>query len=633
MCGISGFWDFHRSTSPDELSKICRRMNNSLSHRGPDSSGIWTDADQGLALGHRRLSVIDLSAEGHQPMISADGRWVLNYNGEIYNHGELRESLAGAGCRFRGHSDTEVLLEAIARWGLRDTLPRIVGMFAFALWDRREQKLTLVRDRLGIKPLYLGWADSVFLFGSELKAFRQHPRFRADIDRNVLALFLENGYIPAPASIYQGVAKLPPGHLLELSAQSTANSVSPTCYWSLKDIGQTSAKTHSNKGEADRLESLADRLRESIRIRLAADVPVGTFLSGGIDSSLVTAIAAAEAGPSLQTFTIGFEEQAYDESPFAKEVAHRLGVKQTVHIVSPAEALEVIPKLPAIYDEPFADSSQIPTFLISLLARREVIVCLSGDGGDELFGGYHRYRHIDRIRKKIAWCPRSLRRPLASLYDRVKNRWLKGRREPGLAARLAGTASDRELYSVLNRHWPDGRTVVLDGDPKRSAFDPDASWPGLEFFIENMMAYDSLTYLPEDILCKVDRASMSLGLEVRVPLLDHRVVEEAWSMPLEQKLSDGTGKLPLRKILSRDLPMELFDRPKMGFGIPLGQWLRGPLRDWAEDLLSTERLHREGWLRPAPIREKWEEHLSGRRDWHSLLWNVLMFQAWLQESA
>jgi asparagine synthase (glutamine-hydrolysing) len=633
MCGISGFWDFERSASPEELAHISSRMKDSLSHRGPDSSGIWTDAEQGLALGHRRLSVIDLSVEGHQPMLSADERFVLIYNGEIYNHAELREQLKGTGCRFRGHSDTEVLLEAIARWGLRETIGRINGMFAFAVWDRRDRKLSLVRDRVGIKPMYYGWSGSVFLFASELKAFKQHLRFRPEIDRNVLALFMENGYIPSPSSIYREVFKLPPGHLLEIPATSDPDRAKPECYWSLKQIAQEAGHRSMVKNPAELLEALAERVRESVRMRLVADVPVGTFLSGGIDSSLVTAMAGAEADPSIRTFTIGFQEAAYDESPFAKEVAHRLGVEQMVQIVSPAEALEVIPRLPAIYDEPFADSSQIPTFLISQLARRHVIVCLSGDGGDELFGGYHRYQHIHRIRNKLLCCPRAIRKPLASLYDLVKNRWMKGQTEPGLAARIAAAGSDRELYSLLNRHWPAGSRVVIGGETAGTEFHPDSYWIGSGSFLENMMAYDSLTYLPEDILCKLDRASMSLGLEVRVPLLDHRIVELAWSMPLEQKLSGGVGKRPLRQILSRFLPAELFDRPKTGFGIPVGQWLRGPLRDWAEELLSAERLEREGWLQPGPIREKWEQHQTGKWDWQYLLWNVLMFQAWLQESA
>jgi asparagine synthase (glutamine-hydrolysing) len=630
MCGITGFVDFSRQTPPDQLSEIASSMSRTLTHRGPDDSGVWCDATVGIALGHRRLSIIDLSPEGHQPMVSASGRFILTYNGEIYNHNELRESLKTVGHQFRGHSDTEVLLEGLSEWGVAETLDRLIGMFAFAVWDRERQVLTLVRDRVGIKPLYFAWSGSLFLFGSELKSLSQHPGFHPAIDRNALALFLENGYIPAPCSIYENVHKLKAGHLLEVSLNTEDMPRVPRCYWSFKNIAET--KSQSANGADDRLEQLHALLQESVRIRLVADVPVGTFLSGGIDSSLVTALAAKETGQKIRCFTMGFEEPRYDESPFAKTVAEHLGLKQTLRIVTAAHARQVIPFLPTVYDEPFADSSQIPTYLISKLAREEVIVCLSGDGGDELFGGYNRYHHIDRIRNKLAWCPRILRKPMVQLYDLVRNRWLRRRTEPGLAARIAAAEADWEFYSVLNRHWPQGSRVVIEGDAEKSAFSPSTCWPVVDTFFQRMMGYDGETYLPEDILCKVDRASMAHGLEVRVPLLDHRVVELAWSMPESQKVANGTGKLPLRKILSRYLPMESFHRPKTGFGIPLGEWLIGPLRDWAEDLLSVERLNREGYLHAAPVREKWREHLSGTRDWQYLLWNVLMFQAWLQES-
>lgn len=605
-------------------------MSQSLAHRGPDDSGIWHDADCGVALGHRRLSIVDLSPQGHQPMVSANGRFVLTYNGEIYNHKALRETLKTLGYEFRGHSDTEVLLEAISEWGVRDALNRLVGMFAFAVWDRKQQVLTLVRDRVGIKPLYFARFGSLFLFGSELKSFRKHAAFHPTIDRNALALFLENGYIPAPCSIYENVYKLKAGHLLEVSLRTENVALAPVCYWSFKDI----AETHSRKANAadDQLEVLHSLLRESVRIRLVADVPVGTFLSGGIDSSLVTALAGQETGHAIRAFTMGFEEAAYDESPFAKVVAEHLRLQQTLQIVTAAQAREVIPLLPTIYDEPFADSSQIPTYLISKLAREHVIVCLSGDGGDELFGGYNRYHHINRIRNKLAWCPRSLLKPMAQVYDLLRNRWLRRRTEPGLAARVASAKADWELYSVLNRHWPVGSRVVIEGHAQKTAFSPADSWPEMDSFFQSMMAYDGETYLPEDILCKVDRASMAHGLEVRVPLLDHRLVELAWSIKQSQKVAGGISKLPLRQILSRYLPVGLFDRPKTGFGIPLGQWLSGPLRDWAEDLLSADRLRSEGYLHVAPVREKWQEHLAGTRDWQYHLWNVLMFQAWLQES-
>jgi len=631
MCGITGFAKIASPsiTKPTaELTSVISQMTDALTHRGPDDSGVWTAEEHGVALGHRRLSIIDLSAEGHQPMVSRDGRWVLVYNGEIYNHEQLRETLKQSGCQFRGNSDTEVLLESIAHWGVRETLQQLNGMFAFAVWDKQKQSLTLARDRLGIKPLYYGFAQpnspsSLFLFGSELKALRQHPNFKPQIDRSVLGLYLENGYIPAPCSIYEGIFKLEPGQMLEISQSTPSPRLEH--YWSLRQFveNRSDNATHSE----DELDAL---LRDSVRLRLMSDVPLGTFLSGGIDSSLITALAAEESEEQLRTFTIGFEEAAYDESPYAEKVAKHLGVRQDMHIVTAQEALDTIPQLPQIYDEPFGDSSQIPTLLVSHLARQHVTVCLSGDGGDELFGGYNRYQHIDRIRRKAATIPRALRKPLAHGYDFLKRRLMKRGSEPGLAYRLANTQSDREIYSFLHSHWKPPSGLVVGGESTH-AFQPDDCWFGLPSFIENMMGFDCGTYLPEDILCKVDRASMSHGLEVRVPLLDHRVVELSWSMSLDQKVVDGQGKAPLRKLLGRRLPNEMFERPKTGFGIPLGEWLRGPLRDWAEELLDADRLKREGWLHPDPIRKKWAEHLSGAISWEYLLWDVLMFQAWLAE--
>jgi asparagine synthase (glutamine-hydrolysing) len=634
MCGITGFMYSSVQSSAEELSAIATRMSDSLSHRGPDDSGVFSDPEFGVALGHRRLSILDLSEQGQQPMISADGRYVLVYNGEIYNYQELQTDLNQKGVRFRSHSDTEVLLEAIAAWGMRETLDRLNGMFAFAIWDRKERQLTLVRDRLGIKPLYYGWFGSCFLFGSELKSLRQHPSFQGKIDRNALALFLENGYIVAPHSIYQRVSKLRPGHYLTVSpgsSNSCESSSQPQCWWSLRDVIERAGKPTQVISYEEKLDMLRERLSDSVRRRLVADVPVGTFLSGGIDSSLVTALAQQVSSNPVKAFTIGFQEAKYDESKHAQRIADHLGVEHVMRQVTAAEARDVIPQLSGMYDEPFADSSQIPTHLVSRIARKEVTVCLSGDGGDELFCGYDRYPYIDRIRRKIVWLPQSVRAPLARMYRRIRSRLRRRNRTSSLLEQVCSTRSDWELYSILNRHWEIGGEVVIGGDSNRVTTHLEHYWSGERSFMEAASAFDAVTYLPDDILTKVDRASMAIALEARTPVLDHRVVELAWMFSFEDKFHHGSGKHPLRAILNEFVPRELFNRPKMGFGIPLGDWLRGPLREWAEDLLSEERLLREGWFNPRPIRVRWEEHLNGKLNWQYPLWNVLMFQAWLQE--
>lgn len=629
MCGIAGFLNTARTQGTEELHAIAARMSGTLRHRGPDDFGVWTDAERGVALGHCRLSIIDLSPAGHQPMASRRGRFQLVYNGEIYNHAALRAELEPRGHKFTGHSDTEVMLAAILEWGLTDAVRRFIGMFAFALWDGREQTLTLARDRLGIKPLYYGRFGSTVLFGSELKALKSHPAFRTEIDRDALALFMQHNYIPAPHSIYQHVFKLPPGTLLTLRA-TDQSLPRPVPYWSLRDVvehGKANPFTGSEIDAADELEKL---LSDAVRLRMIADVPLGAFLSGGIDSSLVVALMQRHSTRPMKTFTIGFEEPSYNEAPFGKAVAEHLRTDHTEQYVSPREAMEVIPRLPELWDEPFADSSQIPTLLVSQLARRHVTVSLSGDGGDELFGGYQRYVHIDNLWRQLNRLPPPLRRVAAQVIEPCQSLI-----PSSLAAkiqrridRLKITHPGR-MYFLHNIHWPEPERIVIGGRAVPTPASQPEWWPSVLSYREQWLYADTLTYLPDDILVKVDRASMAVGLEARVPLLDHRVVEFAWRLPLEWKIHGQTGKWLLRNVLERHVPPQLFERPKTGFGVPIDSWLRGPLRAWAEDLLDERRLRAEGYFHPEPIRQKWQAHLAGRENWHYHLWDILMFQAWL----
>ncbi|HUG67868.1 MAG TPA: asparagine synthase (glutamine-hydrolyzing) [Pirellulaceae bacterium] len=621
MCGIAGFLDEQTRMSADEMRQIVTRMAKSLRHRGPDDFGQWVDPPAGIALGHQRLAIVDLSASGHQPMATPNqGSWIV-FNGEIYNHLELRADLISSGHEFRGRSDTEVLLTAIQAWGLEETLHRSVGMFAFAWWDVGNQRLTLVRDRLGIKPLYYGWSGSVFLFGSELKALRTFPSFAASIDRNSLALLLQHCYIPTPYSIYQGIYKLPPGCLLTIRCGKQQERPTPVNWWSLREAVAQGRDQPFRGSREDANEELQRRLDEAIRLRMLADVPVGAFLSGGIDSSLVVGAMQAASSRPVRTFSIGFDSPEFNEAPYAKRVAEHLGTEHSEHYVSAEEALDVIPLLPTIFDEPFADSSQIPTYLLSKMTRQHVTVSLSGDGGDELFGGYQRYPHIARAWKKIGWLPRPLRQSAAALLGVVRP--ARGR----LLRRVLCVKNAQHLYTLLNTHWKETSQVVLGSSAVSSAFDEHTDWNLRPNFYEQMMHLDGATYLPDDILTKVDRASMAVSLEARVPLLDHRLVEFAWSLPLAWKVRNGIGKQPLRDVLARYVPPALTERPKVGFGVPLAQWLRGELRDWAEALLDEQRLDREGFFQPSLIREKWDAHLAGQ-DWHYHLWDILMFQAW-----
>jgi asparagine synthase (glutamine-hydrolysing) len=643
MCGIAGFLDPKRRSGDNALKARAAGMAGALRHRGPDDQGVWVDAEAGVALSHTRLSIIDLSSAGAQPMLSGSGRFVLSYNGEVYNAGELRAELERAGHSFRGHSDTEVIVEGFAEWGVRPTVERLIGMFAFAVFDRNKRSLTVGRDRLGIKPVYWGRANGRIVFASELKAFAALPSFAPEIDRQALAAYLCTGYVPAPSSIYQGIAKLEPGTLLEVDANGDTRGER---FWSLLDVaerGQASLLDGSQVEASDRLEAL---LGDAVRRRMVADVPLGVFLSGGIDSSLVTALMQANSARPVRSFSIGFHEEGFDEAKAAKAVAAHLGTDHTELYVTAAEAQAVIPKLPAIYDEPFADSSQIPTFLVSEMTRKHVTVALSGDGGDELFAGYNRYGQGLRVARTLQRLPRSLRACLASTIgalpvdqlDRVLA-LLPGSVRPSYPGhklkKLAQVLDQDEggYYRSLITPWAKAWELVRGahapaqlslGEDVRGRFGDAASW---------MQYMDSITYLPDDILTKVDRASMAVSLEARVPLLDHRVAEFAWALPQQLKLRGGTGKWLLRQVLYKHVPKALVERPKAGFTIPLGRWLKGPLRDWAGDLLNPSAMAQAGYLDPAPIQEKWAEHQAGKGNWEHFLWNVLMFEAWRREYA
>jgi asparagine synthase (glutamine-hydrolysing) len=564
-------------------------------------------------------------------MTSSNGRFVITFNGEIYNHGELRSALLESRIPFRGHSDTEVLLEAIAAWGLRATLPLCIGMFAFAVWDGDRRQLTLARDRLGIKPLYHGWIGDLFLFGSELKALRAHPAFRGDIDRDALAAYVQHSYVPAPLSIFQGVAKLPPGSTLTVTSDSDRATVRPAPYWSLSEGVESGLRTPFQGTPDEAVEELDRHLHESIRLRREADVPLGAFLSGGVDSTAVVALMQAQSSTPVRTFTIGFHEAAYNEAPYARAVAERLGTEHVECYVTAEEAREVIPHLPTIYDEPFADSSQIPTLMVARITREHVKVSLSGDGGDELFCGYDRYAFVARQWRRFGWLPRSLRQALAGSLQTLTPRASGGRlaRKMRTLADILDQATARHLYTRLHTHWKNPAQLVIGGQLPPTIFYEPEKWPADAHLLDAMMYVDAVTYLPDDILAKVDRASMAVGLEARVPLLDHRVVAFAWSLPLSFKVREGQTKWLLRRLLDRYVPRTLVERPKVGFGVPIDSWLRGPLREWAEDLLAERKLRDDGFFRPEPIREKWNVHLSGRQSWHYYLWDVLMFQAWL----
>jgi asparagine synthase (glutamine-hydrolysing) len=654
MCGIVGIVS---NENDSRLLDNIRSMADTLRHRGPDDEGVWLSSESNVAIGHRRLSVIDTSIAGHQPMLSQCGRYVIAFNGEIYNHLSLRNKLSSESdfysatddnnqAYWLGHSDTETLLACISEWGVKKTLQASVGMFAFALWDCHKKTLVLARDRFGEKPLYYGWINGSFVFGSELKALRSFPKFNNPINRDVLALYFQHSVIPAPYSIYQDIFKLNPSHFLVIRENKLSQKYTKIeQYWSLIDVAKKGINNPINN-EATAIKELDSVLRKSVSQQAVADVPLGAFLSGGVDSSTIVALMQAQSSRPIQTFTVGFDEAGFDESPYALAVAQHLKTDHHTLHVTANDARSIIPKLHELYDEPFADSSQIPTHLVCQAARQHVTVALSGDAGDELFGGYNRYLFGPSIWKKIKWTPLFLRKALDySVRNISKTTWNSfndllpnnyrvshlGDKAHKLAHRLKSANSFHEFYKNIVVEWPRDVKLVLHSEELVTKLD-DMNVVKFESEAEHrMMLWDSLSYLPDDILTKVDRAAMGVSLETRVPFLDHRVVDLAWSLPLHMKIRDGQGKWALRQVLYKYVPRELIERPKAGFSMPIGQWLRGPLCDWAETLLETSRLRHEGYLNVELVRQVWQEHLSGKFDWTTRLWSILMFQSWLED--
>lgn len=629
MCGFCGFYTSDKKVALGQVNPlVLQMMSFSLSNRGPDDSGSWLDKNAEVGLAHTRLSIVDLSPAGHQPMASACDRFVIAFNGEIYNHHELRVQLESQNSApaWRGHSDTETLLACFSAWGIEQTLQSTVGMFALALWDKQEQQLTLARDRLGEKPLYWGWCDDTLLFGSELKALKAHPDFSAEVERGALSLLLRHNYIPAPYTIYQGIEKLPAGQYVQIKKGQLRADVQPKTYWQLNQAIERGLANPFSGTDTQATDLLEQTISQAVSGQMLADVPLGAFLSGGVDSSTVVALMQQQSKQAVRTFAIGFDEPGYNEAEYAKEVARHLGTDHTELYVSAQDALDLVPHLPDIYCEPFADSSQLPTFLVSRMAKQHVTVALSGDGGDELFGGYNPYQFAPRVWGKLKVLPLPLRQ--------IAFRLLSGLSLPDKLAKLLRVlpAKDKEqFYHILMSHWDNPEQLVIGGHTRPTLINSPSQWPRTDSFEHWMMAMDAGQYMTDDILVKVDRAAMSNSLETRVPLLDHRVVELAWQIPQHMKIRDGVGKWILREVLYRHVPREMIERPKKGFSVPLGQWLRGPLRDWAEALLSEQRLVQEGYFVPSVVRRVWSEHLQGKRDHARKLWSILMFQAWLEK--
>lgn len=639
MCGIAGLIDLKAQTSTEELHQITTRMTDTLFHRGPDGGDVWIDGETGVGLGHRRLAIIDLSEAGHQPMTSSDDRFVIVYNGEVYNADDLRPELVALGYTFKGHSDTEVIVNGFSAWGVKATIERLIGMFAIATWDKQTRQFYLIRDRVGIKPLFWTETNGTFLFGSELKALYEHPACPKVINRNAVASYLRHNYIPAPLTMFDGIHKLMPGHILcrDFSGNQT---IEP--FWSLDNV--IANQTGFEGSEAEATDQLEDLLKDAVGRRMISDVPLGAFLSGGIDSSCVAALMQAQSSKPIRTFSIGFEEEGYNEAKHAAAVAKHIGTDHTELYVTPNDARDVIPLLPDYYDEPFADSSQIPTYLVSKMTRDHVTVALSGDGGDELFGGYTRYFTAQKYAKTLYSIPKPLRQIGSGMihslspktWDKLFN-LVPASKRPSLPGdklyKLAGviTGDQDDCYRRLISHWEHPDQVVLGAsEPKGLVWDQTVK-ERVPNFVDRMQYLDTLTYLPDDILTKVDRASMAVSLEARVPLLDHRVLEFAWNLPQSMKIKDGQGKWLLRQVLYRHVPKEMIERPKMGFGVPIDQWLRGPLKEWAHELLKPEALSQTGLVDPIAVQQKWAEHQNGTRNWQYHLWDILMLQSWQQK--
>lgn len=642
MCGVTGSW----SSLDYDHKSIAITMADQIISRGPDDVGVWASVNDGLVLAHRRLSVIDLTSAGHQPMVSSCERYILSYNGEIYNHLEIRELLSAQVdfSKWKGHSDTETLLMAICHWGLESTLKKLNGMFAFALWDNHSKSLYLARDRIGEKPMYYGTSKSTFLFGSQLKSLSVHPCWKGNIDRDALSLFMKYGYVPTPYSIYEGIKKLPPAHFIEVS--NGGNSISkPKCYWAIDNNTEHTQRYNNDsvKSVSDNLESL---LLDSVRLRMEADVPFGAFLSGGIDSTMIAAMMQRIAKKPVKTFSIGFDEEGYNEARHAKMVAKHLGTDHSELYVSPEDAMSVLPKLSGIYDEPFADDSQIPTFIVSELAKTEVTVCLSGDGGDELFFGYSRYFQVHNWWRKLRLVPLPIRQLMTLTIMLITSGLLNV-----LVSLLPTKFAPKHLIDRIPKfarliNAPDWLTfydrVITQGNyPKSLVLNASNGNDFLNRYKEKiegllgpekMMYLDMMLYLPDDILTKVDRASMAVSLEARVPFLDHRLVEFASQVPFKYKFREGQGKWILRQVLYRYIPKSLVDRPKMGFGVPIEYWLKGPLSDWADNLLDEEELNKQGFFDSALVQKMWNEHKEGKRRWHVQLWRLLIFQMWFIEN-